>query len=75
MTGRNNGRQGRGDGYVGHDGRGGSGKKGRGLGYSSSSKPKSTKVGLCKELESHIFDYSGHGSANTIQVTQEKIQQ
>jgi hypothetical protein len=32
-------------------------------------------VGLCKKLEGHIFDYSGHGAANTMRVTQEKIQQ
>ena len=31
-------------------------------------------MGLCKELEGHIFDYGGHGAANTMQVTQEKIQ-
>jgi hypothetical protein len=33
------------------------------------------KMGLCKELEGHIFDYSGHGAADTMRVTQEKIQQ
>jgi hypothetical protein len=32
-------------------------------------------MGLCKELEGQIFDYGGHGAANTMQVTQEKIQQ
>ena len=32
-------------------------------------------MGLCKELEGHIFDYGGHGAANTMRVTQEKIQQ
>jgi hypothetical protein len=31
-------------------------------------------MGLCKELEGHIFDYGGHGAANTVRVTQEKIQ-
>ena len=50
-------------------------EKGQGSGYSSSSKPKSTKVGHCKGLESHIFDYGGHGAANTMRVTQEQIQQ
>ncbi len=40
-----------------------------------SSKHKTTKVGLCKELERHIFDYGGHGAADTMRVTQEKIQQ
>jgi uncharacterized protein YbjQ (UPF0145 family) len=42
-------------------------------GYSS--KPKTTKMGLCKELEGHIFDYGRHGAANTMRVTQEKVQQ
>jgi hypothetical protein len=42
------------------------------LGYSS--KPKTTKMGLCKELEGHIFDYGGLGAADTMRVTQEKIQ-
>ena len=75
MTGRNGSGRGQGDGRAGHDGRGGSGRKGRGAGYSSQGKPKSTKVGLCKELESRIFDYGGHGAANTMWVTQEKILQ
>ena len=75
MTGTKAGGQGQGNRCVGHDGRGVSGRKGRGAGYSSQGKPKSTKVGLCKELESHIFDYGGHGAADTMQVTQEKIQQ
>ena len=43
------------------------------MGYSS--RPKPTKVGLCKELEGHVFDYGGHGAADTMRVTQEKIQQ
>jgi hypothetical protein len=75
MTGRNNGGQGQGNGRAGRNGRGGSGRKGRGAGYSSQGKPKSTKVGLCKELEGHIFDYGGHGAADTMRVTQEKILQ
>ncbi len=32
-------------------------------------------MGLCKELEGHIFDYGGHGAVDTMRVTQEKIQQ
>jgi hypothetical protein len=55
------------------DSRGGAGRAGRGQGYST--KPKSTKVGLCKELEHHVFDYGGHGAADTMRITQEKIQQ
>jgi hypothetical protein len=38
-------------------------------------KAKTMKMGLCKELEGHIFDYGGHGAANTMRVTQEKFQQ
>ena len=72
MTGRNGG-QGQGDARGRRDGRRDHGKSGRGLDYSS--KRKTTKVGLCKELEGHIFDYGGHGAANLMRVTQEKIQQ
>ncbi len=64
---------GQGNGRGGHDGHGGPGRQGRGLGYSS--KPKTTKMGLCKELEGHIFNYGGHGAANTMRVTHKKIQQ
>ncbi len=67
------GGHGQGDGRGGRNGRGGSGRQGHGSGYSS--KPKTIKVGLCKELEGHIFDYGGHGAADTMRVTQEKIQQ
>ena len=47
MKGWNNGGQGQGDGRAGRNGCSGSGRKGRGAGYSSQGKPKSTKVGLC----------------------------
>jgi len=60
-------------GRGGREGRGGAGRAGRGQGYST--KPKSTKVGLCKELEHHVFDYGGHGATDTMRITQEKIQQ
>jgi hypothetical protein len=66
-------RYGGGRGRTNGDGRGGAGRAGRGQGYPT--KPKSTKVGLCKELEHHVFDYGGHGAADTMRVTQEKIQQ
>ena len=65
--------KGRVDGRAGHNGQGGAGRNGRGQGYSS--KPKTTKVGLCKELEGNVFDYGGHGAANTMRITQENIQQ
>ncbi len=69
MTGCYSGR-GQGNGCGGRNGCGGPSRLGRGLGYSS--KPKTMKMGFCKELEGHIFDYSGHGAANTMRVTQVK---
>ena len=65
--------KGRGYGHARRDGRGDAGRNGHGSGYSS--KPKTTKVGLCKELEGNVFDYGGHGAADTMIITQEKIQQ
>ncbi len=38
-------------------------------------KPKTSKVGLCKELESNIFDYGVSNAANLMRTTQEKIGQ
>ena len=61
------------DGRAGRDGRGGAERTGRGQEYST--KPKTMKVGLCKELEHHVFDYGVHGTADTMRVTQEKFQQ
>jgi hypothetical protein len=69
MAGRNTGK-GQGDGRAGRDGRSGARQKGRGSGYLV--KPKITKVGLCKELESNVFHYGGYNAANTMRVTQEK---
>jgi hypothetical protein len=43
------------------------------MGYTS--KPKSTKVGLCKKLERHIFKYGILNAANLMHRTQEKIAQ
>ncbi len=48
---------------------------GRGHGTGYTSKPKSTKVGLCKELESHIFDYGILNAANLMRTMQVKIAQ
>ncbi len=36
-------------------------------------KPKMSKVGLCKELESNIFNYGISNAANLMHTTQEKI--
>jgi hypothetical protein len=38
-------------------------------------KPKTLKVGLCKELESNIFDYGVSNATNLMRTTQEKIGQ
>ena len=65
--GRNAGRDGRGS----ANGRGNG--RGRGTGYTP--KQKTTKVGLCKELESHIFDYGVVNAADLMRTTQEKISQ
>jgi hypothetical protein len=56
MAGQNAGK-GQGNGRAGHNGCSGAGQKGHGSGYSV--KPKTTKVGLCKELESNVFHYGG----------------
>jgi hypothetical protein len=69
MAGQNAGK-GLGDGHAGRDGRSGAGQKGHGSGYSA--KPKTAKVGLCKELESNVFHYGGYNAADTMRVTQEK---
>ena len=62
---------------FGRDGRGsenGQGQgRGRGTGYTS--KPKTSKVGLCKELEDNIFDYGIPNAVNLMRTTQEKIGQ
>jgi len=59
-----------GEGCGARRGRGG---RGRGAGYAP--KPKSTKVGLCKELECHIFDYGVPNAADLMRTSQEKIAQ
>ncbi len=60
---------------FGCDGRGsenGQGQgRGRGTGYMS--KPKTSKVGLCKELEDNIFDYGIPNATNIMCTMQEKI--
>ncbi len=65
--GQNSGRDGGGSG----NGRGQG--HGRGTGYTL--KPKTSKVGLCKELESNIFDYGVLNATNLMRTTQEKIGQ
>ncbi len=63
--GQNSGRAGRGPGNGQGQGRG------RGIGYTS--KPKTSKVGLCKELENNIFDYGVPNADNLMRTTQEKM--
>jgi hypothetical protein len=62
---------------AGRNGRGLANGRGQGRGHGTgyTSKPKSTKVGLCKELESHIFDFGVSNAANLMRTTQEKIAQ
>jgi hypothetical protein len=47
--------------------------RGRGTGYTS--KPKTSKVGLCKELENNVFDYGIPNATNLMRTMQEKIGQ
>ena len=72
MTVRNSG-HGKNDRRAGRKGHSGKTRNGHGSGYSS--RPKPTKVGLCKEFRGHVFDYGGQGATDTMRVTQEKIQQ
>jgi hypothetical protein len=72
-NGRTNAGKGQGNGCAGHDGCSGAGQKGCGSGYSA--KPKTTKVELCKELESNVFHYGEYKAVDTMRVTQEKIKQ
>ncbi len=44
-----------------------------GMGYTL--KPKTSKVGLCKELESNIFNYGVSNAADLMRTRQEKIRQ
>jgi len=62
---------------AGHEGRGAANDRGncRGRGAGYTSKPKTLKVGLCKELENHIFDYGVHNAADLMRTTQKKIAQ
>ncbi len=45
------------------------------MGAGCMSNPKTLKVGLCKELENHIFDYGVSNAADLMCTTQEKIAQ
>ena len=69
MSGR--GGRGRGGGRGGHAARGHGG--GRGNAYVG--KAKSTKVGLCKDLEGNVFDFGTTSAADQMRITQEKIAQ
>jgi hypothetical protein len=65
------GQNSRSDGRGSENGRG----QGRGRGTGYTLKPKTSKVGLCKELENNIFDYSLPNATNLMRTTQEKIGQ
>ena len=66
---RRNSDRGQGNEGSERDGQGGARRKGSGSGYSQ--KPKSSKMGLCKDLKSNVL-FGGHNAANTMRVTQEK---
>ncbi len=65
--GQNSGRAGCGPGNGRGQGRG------RGTGYTF--KPRTSKVGLCKELENNVFDYGVPNAPDLMRTTQEKIGQ
>ncbi len=68
-----NGQGGRGRG--GRGGRAGRGPGGgRGNAYTGG-RVKTTKVGLCKDLEGNVFDFGTTSAANQMRITQEKIAQ
>ncbi len=69
MSGRGGGR-----GRGGRGGRAGRGSGGRGNAYTGG-RAKTTKVGLCKDLESNVFDCDTTSEADQMQITQEKIAQ
>ncbi len=67
-----------GQGGRGHGGRGGC--AGRGPGGSrgniyTGGRVKTTKVGLCKDLESNVFNFESTSAVDQMQITQEKIAQ
>jgi hypothetical protein len=67
------GRGGRGQGELG--GRAGRGPGGgRGNAYTGG-RVKTTKVGLCKDLEGNVFDFGTTSTADQMRVLQEKIAQ
>jgi hypothetical protein len=63
--------------HSGRDGRGSGNGQGQGHGRRTGYrlKPKMSKVGLCKELESNIFNYGVLNAANLMRTMQEKIRQ
>ena len=69
MSGRG-GARGRG----GRGGRAGRTSGGRGNAYMGS-RAKTTKVGLCKDLEGNVFDFGTTSAADQMRITQEKIAQ
>ncbi len=66
--------QGQNFGLYGHFSENGQ-RQGRGRGKGSTSKPKTSNVRLCKELEDNIFNYGVLNAANLMCTTQEKIGQ
>ena len=69
MSGRG-GARGRG----GRGGRAGRTSGGRGNAYTGG-RARTTKVGLCKDLEGNVFDFGTTSAADQMRITQEKIAQ
>ncbi len=64
-----------GRGRGGQGGRAGKGPgNGRGKAYTGG-RVKTTKVGLCKDLEGNMFDFGTRSTADQMQILQEKIAQ
>ena len=67
--------QGQNPGLAGRNGLGNGQGQGCGCGTGYPAKPKTMKGGLCKELESHIFDYGVTNAADLMHTAQEKLAQ
>ena len=66
--------QGGGRGRAGRGGCVGRGSGGKGNTYTGG-RAKTTKVGLCKDLQSYVFDFGTTSAADQMRITQEKLAQ
>ena len=74
MAGRQDNKAGRGNGKAGNSGTS-RGNAGHSCSYGAAKAQSSKMVGLCKDLDSNIFDFGSKTSADLMQTTQEKIVQ